>query len=202
MKLSFLRRPALLALALGLGLAACGGGKAEFQVKGTIVGLQYPGLVLTNNGANDLPVPDKATSFAFPGSIEYGTAYAVDFKKQPDHQICGFGADNLPGSQAETAGRQATINVLISCVLTAYTVGGTVTGLTADGLELNNGDQRTIILKAATSYAFPTALPYGTSYGITILTQPAGLKCTLVNPVGTIGDATVTNVNVNCVPAT
>jgi len=200
MKLSSLRLPAL-ALALGLTLAACGGGKAEFDVKGTIFGLAYPGLVLTNNGANDLAVADKASSFAFPGTIEYGTPYSVAIKKQPDHQTCGFGANNVPGSETETAGRQASINVLVTCVLNTAAIGGTVSGLTADGLQLNNGsDELKAVVKDATSYTFTNPLAFGTSYGISILAQPAGLTCRLENPVGTMGDAAITNINIICVP--
>ena len=51
-------RPAL-ALTLALTLAACGG-KATFPISGTIVGLQYGGLVLSTNGM-DLPVAANAT---------------------------------------------------------------------------------------------------------------------------------------------
>ena len=47
---SSLIRPAL-ALALAASLAACGGSdKAEFTVAGSVTGLVYDGLVLTNAG--------------------------------------------------------------------------------------------------------------------------------------------------------
>ena len=193
---SFLRRPALLALAAGLLVSACGG-KAEFDVKGTITGLQYDGMVLTNNGGNDLNVPAKATSFVFPGAIAYGTPYSVDFKKQPLHTEC------KRSNFADSAGRQASIVVEINCFLVQHAIGGTVTGLTAAGLELNNGsDDRVAVASAATSYAFPSKVEFGKSYSITILKQPAGLVCSLVNQVGVIGDIDVTTANVNCVPAT
>ena len=204
MKSTFLRRPLLLACGLGLALAlaACGG-KATFEVKGTIAGLQYDGLVLTNNGANDLPVRANATSFAFPSSIEYGTPFSVAVKTNPLHQICSFGSVTEPGGQADTAGRQVAIKVVISCALVAQDLGGAVSGLTADGLVLINGSNDQIgVAKDATVYKFASAVPYGTSYGITVLTQPTGLKCSVTNPIGVVGDAAVTNVNVSCVPAT
>lgn len=204
MKSSFLRRPLWLACGLGLSLAlaACGG-KATFEVKGTIEGLQYDGMVLTNNGANDLPVPAKASSFAFPGSIEYGTPFNVVVKKQPDHQSCNFGSNTEPGGQVDTAGRQVAIKVVITCLLVTQPLGGSVTGLTADGLVLINGSNDQIgILKDATTYNFASQISYGTSYGISVLTQPTGLKCTVANPNGVVGDAAITNVNVSCVPAT
>ncbi len=194
MSLLFLRRPLLLALALGLGLAGCGG-KAEFPVKGTITGLQYSGMVLTNNGGNDLPVAAGATSFTFPGAIEYGAAYDVNIKTPPLHQTCGR------NNSTDTAGRQISINVEITCSLVVRPLGGTITGLTVDGLELNNGSEDRIApLKDATSYQFRNPIAYGTSYSVTVLKQPPGLRCTVVNAGGEMADFDVANVNVSCVP--
>lgn len=193
MKLSFLRQPLLLALVLTLGLAACGG-KASFEVKGTVQGVNYPGLVLTNNGGGDLAVPAGATTFAFPGSIEYGTAYNVDFKSFPLHSTC------TRGNAADTAGRQASINVEIACGLVPHTLGGTITGLTADGLELINGSNDKVApAKDATAYVMTGQIPFGTTYGVTVLKNPTGLKCTVANGVGVMGDDNLGNINVTCV---
>ena len=198
MTFSFLRRPAALALVLGLGFAIAGcGGKAEFEVKGTITGLKYTGLVLMNNGGGDLPVPANATSFVFPGTIEYGTPYNVAVKANPLHSTC------TPSNFTDSAGRQATINVEITCLPTLHAVGGTVTGLTAEGLELNNGSEdRIAIPSGATSYAFAGKIAFATSYSVTVLKQPTGLKCSVSNQGGEMGDLDITNVNVSCVPAT
>ncbi len=195
MTFSFLRRPAALALALGLAVAGCGG-KAEFEVKGVITGLKYDGLVLVNNGGNDLKVAANATTFVFPGTIEYGTPYNVTVKTPPLHSTC------TPSNFTDSAGRQATINVEISCGLTPHTLGGTVTGLTAEGLELNNGSEdRIAIASGATSYAFAGKIPFATSYSVTILKQPTGLKCSVSNQGGEMGDVDIANINVSCVPA-
>lgn len=202
---SSLIRPAL-ALALALGLSACGGGgKAEFTVAGTVKGLVYQGLTLTTNGM-EITVNPPATagadvSYAFPNKLEYGDEYNVTIKNDPQHQNCNFAQSYQPINK-DTAGRLTRIDVIIECFIDAYTIGGTVTGLTADGLVLANGSRggTVTLAKSATSYVFPAPVAFGVTYGVTVLTQPAGLTCTVANSTGTMGDDKVNNINVNCVP--
>ncbi|MCG2586387.1 hypothetical protein [Massilia sp. TS11] len=181
------------ALVLALSLAACGG-KAQFTVGGTITGLFYDGLVLSNNGATISPKAND-TSFAFPGSIGYGTAYNVTITTQPRHVTCGV------VNGADTAGRFASINVVVNCSRNFYTISGTINGFTTGTLELTNGSTGGSIPLAggATTFTLPTVLD-GSPYSVTVLTQPAGFKCTVVNGNGIMGEAAVTNVVVNCAP--
>ena len=185
-----------LALALVLGLAGCGG-KADFPVSGTVLGLAYDGLVLTTNGM-DLPVAKGSTTFSFPKALSYGEAYAVSASAQPLHQTCKV------ANASDTAGRLASINVGVVCALNQFTIGGidTVTGLTTDGLTLTNGSNSGIVTVAAgaTSFTFGVLVQYGASYGVTVLTQPAGATCTVApNGTGIMGDAKITNIGVSCV---
>jgi hypothetical protein len=203
---SSLIRPAL-ALALALGLSACGGGgKAEFTVAGTVKGLVYPGLKLSTNGM-ELPVAPPATAgadvaFAFPNKLEYGDLYDVTFTGQPVHQTCGFPSTYRDPINKDTAGRLAKIDIIVECSIDVFTIGGTVTGLTADGLVLVNGSTggSITVAKDATAYQLAAPVPYGVTYGIAVLTQPTGLTCTVSNGVGTMGDAKVDNANVTCRP--
>ncbi|MBZ2208007.1 hypothetical protein [Massilia soli] len=192
MKSSFLR-PAL-ALALAAGLAACGG-TATFGINGTVAGQAYPGLVLTNNGV-DLPIAVGTTSFSFPGSLEYGDAYKVLVKTNPPHQTCE--AD--PRYNEGTAGRTAAINVPVQCIVNAFSVGGKITGLAAEGLVLTNGTTGGTInvVKDATVFVFANRVAFDQSYGVTILAQPTGQTCSVTNGVGLMGDAPVENILVNC----
>lgn len=195
---SFLR-PALLVVLI-TALTACGG-KATFDVAGTVTGLEYEGLVLANaNNSDTVTVAKGATSFRMPSTIEYGTEYQVVVKTQPAHQVCA-----IPEFSArDTAGRLAAINIPVSCTVNEYGIGGTVTGLTADGLVLVNGStDRVAIAKDATTYAFPRLVRFGSIYTVGVLTNPPGLKCTVVRGVGTMGtggDKAVTDINVSCVP--
>lgn len=204
---SFLIRPAL-ALALAAGLAACGGSdKAEFTVAGTVSNLSYEGLQLTNNGGDTITItpPAKAgdvVNFTFPSKLEYGDTYNVQVSKDPAHQTCGVNS-SYPVN-ADTAGRLAAINIPIACTINTFAIGGTITGLTATGLVLANGSTGGTVAPAkdATSYAFSLPVAYGQTYGVTVLTQPEGLTCSVSNPTGTMGDAAVANINVACVPRT
>ena len=212
---SSLIRPAL-ALALAASLAACGGSdKAEFIVAGSVTGLVYDGLVLTNGGV-PLKVAPPTTAggpvrFAFPDKLEYGDTYNVQVGTDPDHQNCGAvaPADGLYANNADTAGRLRTIDISISCNIDTYTVGGTITGLTGAGLVLANGSTGGTYSAAAPTtppsttpitYALPV-VAFGTTYGVTVTKQPAGQVCTVANPTGIMGDAEVKNVNVTCVAA-
>jgi hypothetical protein len=198
MKLSFLRPSLLLAAVLGVALAACGG-KAQFDVGGPISGLVYSGLELTNlKNGEVLAVPAGATSFKMTRSIDYGTEYDVKPTKQPAHQTCSI------GNGADTAGRMASINIGVLCSIAEYSIGGAVSGLTGTGLVVVNGSlagEQLAIAKDATTYVMPKTVPYDTTYGVVILSQPTGLKCTVANGVGKMGDASVTNINITCVPA-
>ncbi|HEU4663117.1 MAG TPA: M14 family zinc carboxypeptidase [Dokdonella sp.] len=96
--------------------------------------------------------------------------------------------------------------LLSDCTLTAtfepdqFTIGGTVAGLAVDGLVLSlNGGEPLDVPAGATSFAFPGTLPYGSSYDVTIETQPAIQACTVAHGSGDV-EAAVTNVAVSCGP--
>ena len=78
-----------------------------------------------------------------------------------------------------------------------YTIGGTISGLTAGGLVLANGSQTASPAANATSFTFPTAESSGASYAISVSSQPSGQTCTVVNGSGTVATANV-SVQVTC----
>ncbi|MEG1325916.1 MAG: hypothetical protein RSD99_13575 [Janthinobacterium sp.] len=193
MKLSCLRP--LAALLLTLGLAACGG-KASYEVGGTISGLNNEGLILANGG-EPLPVPAGKTSFTFAKRIDYGTEYDITVKQQPAHMTCGISGGS--GS----AGHYINISATVTCSQNKYTVGGTISGLTVDGLVLINGSTTTTVTKDATTFTMAGPVAYGDTYGVSVSVQPKGLQCDLVpgTEKGTMGEANVTTVKIACNPA-
>lgn len=193
MKLSCLRP--LAALLLTLGLAACGG-KASYDVSGTVSNLNNNGLILANSG-EELPIAAGQTSFTFKKRIDYGTDYNITFKQQPAHMTCSISGGS--GS----AGHYINISAAVSCSQNTYSVSGTISGLTVDGLELINGNVTTTVAKDAKTFTLNGAVADGTTYGVSVSTQPKGLLC-VVQPgtgAGTMGSANVTTVQIACNPA-
>lgn len=204
-----------LTLALAAGLSACGGGTSSHTVAGVVTGLQFGPLVLTTNGqeVSLQPAPKDASgnvpnvNFAFPNQLDYGDEYNVTLKQigsdannnpiyqQPPHQLCGPN-----GGTRDTAGRVATINAVISCELVSNTIGGTVSGLTADTLILVNGSTggRLTVAKNATTFTFEQKVTYGQTYGVTVLQQPTGQTCTVGNGAGEMGDLAISSITVTC----
>jgi hypothetical protein len=119
-------------------------------------------------------------------------------KTQPAHQNC-----TAYSGSADTAGRLSAINAVIVCVLVSNTIGGSITGLAADGLVLNNGSDTLALAKDAagaypTSFTFITPVTYGKTYGVTVLTQPTGQTCSVASGAGTMGDTVITSIKLTC----
>jgi sugar lactone lactonase YvrE len=79
-----------------------------------------------------------------------------------------------------------------------YAVGGTVTGLNAAGLELANGATSVTVPSGATTFTFAKALPSGTPYAVSVLSQPSDEACHIMNGNGSINGGAVTGIKVSC----
>ena len=107
------------------------------------------------------------------------------------------------GSAADTglpvAAQRVSTNLVV-VLANAFTVGGKVTGLKGSGLVLHNGGDSLTLLAGATSYVFPTPVPSGERYAVTVTTQPTdpSQSCTVAHGSGTIDAADVTDVDVTC----
>lgn len=78
-----------------------------------------------------------------------------------------------------------------------YTVGGTVTGLTGTLVLQNNmADNLTITTNGV--FTFRSPIGYGSSYDVSVLTQPTGQTCTIANGTGAFPGMSVTNVTLTC----
>jgi hypothetical protein len=183
------------AMALGLALSACSGDytntAASYVVGGSVAGLTTTGLVLAN-GSDTASLAAGATSFVFPTALASGSSYAVTVATQPANATCTVAAGS--GS----VGTAAVTSVAVSCVPIAFSVGGSVTGLTAAGLVLANGADTVAVAANATGFTLPTRVTQGASYTVTVQTQPAGEHCSLTSSTGTIAGGNVTNVAVAC----
>jgi hypothetical protein len=192
-------------LAAALLFSGCGGGDsssggdggapATYSIGGSITGLTAAGLVLAN-GSDTVSPAAGATSFTFATALTSGSGYAVMVKTQPNSGLCQV--TNGSGQ----VGSVAVTKVIVTCKAATYTIGGTITGLSATGLVLANGTDTVSPSAGATSFTFATAETNGWSYAVTVETQPNSELCQVANGSGQVGSVAVTNVIVTCKAAT
>ena len=172
-----------------------GGTGSTFSISVTVTGLSGSGLVLQNNGKDNLAISANGT-FTFKTPV---TAYLVTVLTQPSNptQTCAV----TGGSGTATAN---VTSVAVACTTNAVTatIGGTVSGLvdkTGVILQNNGGDSLTITANGPFTFKTPVTGPTD-AYAVTVLTQPVGPNqiCTVASGSGT-ASADVTNVSVTCV---
>jgi hypothetical protein len=193
-----IRKRVLPVLTIFLLIAACGGGKGgspSFRVGGAVSGLAGTGLVLQDNGRDDLMVSSDG-NFVFATAAASGSAYAVTVKSQPStpSQTC---------TAASGSGTVATANVtdvVITCVTNTYKVSVSVRGLAGAGLVLADNAADNLTVAANGTFDFATAVKSGAGYAVSVKTQPSVLSqtCSVAGGSGTATDANV-SVTVTCV---
>ena len=163
---------------------------SSFSVGGSIAGLTGSGLVLRDNGGDDLTVPANATSFTFPTKVASGAPFAVTIPTQPSSpsQACTVAGGSGNVGAADVG------SVTINCMTNSFTVGGNVSGLAGTVvLEDNGGDDVTVSSNGSFAFAMPVAS--GHPYAVTVLTQPLSpisQTCTVTSGAGTIAGAPIT----------
>jgi Putative esterase len=85
-----------------------------------------------------------------------------------------------------------------TAVSASYPVGGSVSGLSSGSVVLadNGGDDLTV--SANGTFTFATALADGSSYAVTVASQPSGQTCSVSGGSGTVSGGTVSSVLVSC----
>ncbi len=184
--------------------ASCGGGggddgttppPATYPVGGSIDGLEGTGLVLQNNGGNDLTAAGNG-AYTFSAAVARGSAYAVTVKTQPTapSQTCSV------GNGSGTVSTSGISNVAVTCATNAYRVGGNVTGLSGAGLvlQINGGDD--LALSSSGAFQFATGVASGKSYAISVKSQPVApaQTCFVTQAAGVVGATDVTSVILDC----
>jgi len=166
-----------------------------FTIGGTIAGLVGTGLVLRNNGGDDLTFATNATNFTFATSVASGATFAVTIQTQPSApaQTC-----TVTGGSG-TVGSAAVTSVVINCATNSFLIGGTVSGLSGTLVLRNNGTDTQTVTSNGT-FSFPTPVTSGGSYAVTVLTQPAtpSQTCAVSSGTGSVATASVTSVMVTC----
>lgn len=170
--------------------------RRRFTVGGTIGGLAGTGLRMQNNGTDDLAI-NADGRFTFSSAVESGRPYNVTIANQPSGPVQECTVQNGSGTVAAAN----VSNVRVQCVIIEFTLGGSVSGLAGAGLVLQNNGGDNLPIAANGGFTFPTSLPVGSPYDVSVATQPSTptQACTVTNGTGTMGRANVTNVAVGCV---
>lgn len=205
----FLHRSSNIAFALLAGLLGasfgCGGDDpfpkspaATFRVGGSVAGLKGGGLVLQNNGQDNLPIEADGT-FEFATPVEDGASYAVTIAAQPAGQDC-----SVQNGSGVIAGSDIT-SVAVSCEddappVPTRSIGGVVTGLKGKGLVLQNNGAGDIAVETDGPFVFAEPIQEGTEYSVSVAVQPADpvQLCLVTGGAGTAGDKDVTDITVKC----
>jgi hypothetical protein len=142
----------------------------SFSVGGLVNGLTASGLMVTD-GSTTTTLNATATSYQF---LELdGTSYDIEIAGQPTGETCVITKNmgKLDGASVNDA--------TITCGTTLYGLGGTISGLTGAGLMITDGIDTASPLTGDTTFSFPTKLPDGATYQITVSAQPAGESCSV-----------------------
>jgi len=163
-----------------------------YNVAVSVTGVGASGLVLENNGTDNLAVAANGT-FNFNTPVASGSPYSVTVLNQPLGGSCTVGN----GSGTIIAGNVS--NVTVSCVPNLYPISGTVTGLLSGrSLTLQDNGGNSTVLSANGTVNFSTLVASGSNYSVTVFSQPAGQSCSVTNGSGTVVGSAVSNVGVAC----
>lgn len=183
---------AVVALASGCGYSPTIG---EYSVGGVVSGLSTTNTegVLLSDAAGSAVFVSGDGKFSIDNAFPDGAAYDITVSSDvPTPKLkCTVdkGTGTISGSNVG--------DVTVTCMPATYKIGGTVKGLDAIGLILDNGVE-SVTLSEDGTFEFETPFLDGASFEVTIDQQPESGKCTMSNQKGTIDGADVTTVLVSC----
>jgi 6-phosphogluconolactonase len=168
----------------------------QYTVGGTVSGLSGSGLLLQLNGAGNTNVVLNGP-FKVGAPLPPGSAYSVTIATQPT-----FPAQTCQVANGTGTANADITNVTIICSpgVTSFTVSGVVSGLTGTGLVLQNNGGDDLAIAKNGGFTFAKPVTTGTSYTVTVSTQPTTptQSCRVTSGSGVIATANVINVAVVC----
>ncbi len=185
-------------------LVACGGSGGAgsgptYSVGGSVSGLVGSGLVLTAGGGNSVSI-SQAGSFTFPTSISTGARYDVTVASPPGNPSQTCTVSNGTGTVAG-----AVDNITVVCVVSQFSVGGSVSGLVGAGLILRDNSDDDLAVSSNGAFVFTNPVASGGAYSVSIISQPSNptQNCVLLagSAAGTVSSGNITDVSVVCASA-
>ena len=167
----------------------------QFQISGGVSGLLGAGLVLQNNGGDDLPIAANGR-FAFATPLGSGATYAVTVLSQPANPVQNCIVRNAAG----TINSANVADVAVLCGADRFTIGGNVAGLAGVGLRLQLNNAHELTLNRNGAFAFGVALPNAADYSVRVSAHPHDptQTCQVQNGVGVVAGGNVTTIAVIC----
>ena len=163
----------------------------SYKIGGNVTGLVGAGLVLRNNGGDDLPINTDG-SFQFAAGLASGAGYAVTVAEPAADALADLHRHRTARapSPAETSPTSPS-----RAPSTTNRSAGIITGLSGTVVLQNNGGDN-LVLTANGSFAFPTTLASGATYAVTVQTQPTSPYqiCAVTMGTGTVTNAAITDV--------
>jgi len=168
----------------------------SYTISGSISGLSGSGLVLRNNGGDDLAITNGATNFLFATSVADTQTYNVTVAMQPSSltQNCVVNSGNGTVSGSNITG------ISIVCTTQSFSIGGTVTGFAGTTMTLQNNGGNDLSISTDGAFSFSNPLIDGSAYNVTVSTQPTGTAkiCSINNGTGNLSNGNITNVAITC----
>ncbi len=137
-------------------------------------------LVVQDSKSDKLTFTSNGTQ-TFATSYASGSTYSVAVLTQPTGQTCTL-SSNSSGTIT------SNITVTATCVTNpVYTISVAVTGLTAGSLVVQDSQSDSLTFTTNSTQTFAKSYVSGSTYSVTVQTQPTGQTCTLSsNASGTI----------------
>lgn len=171
----------------------------RYAVTARVEGLTGSGLVLRNNGADDLAVTANGP-VTFPALVSSDAGYAVTVQRQPTAPTQTCSVVNGAGTSGLTSATVDTVRVV--CATRSFSVSGQVTGLVGTGLVLRNNGGDDAVPDSTGRFKFATPVASGSRYLVSVRSQPTQPSQTCTVNAGTeagpITDSDVANVSVSC----
>lgn len=183
---SFDKNPKIFSVLGNLGINS-----SSFKISGTVSGLGQSDSVELKNNSESLIITQNG-NFQFTNLLNPNENYSITISKQPSQKNCEVtnGTGVISGKDIQ--------NVTVVCTATGtISIGGTVANLVG-AVVLQNNSSNNLTLSSNGSFTFTTLQSPGSSYSVTILTQPNTYTCFVLNGSGIVSSSNITNININC----
>jgi uncharacterized delta-60 repeat protein len=159
----------------------------------------------TATAGSDYSPVSRTVSFADgetePRAVE--VPFVLDTIAEPDESV-NLTLSSVRGCAALGAQTSAELTIVDNdrpLAQSAFSIGGTVTGVVGSGLVLRHSTTGENLATGNGPFTFLQPLPVGFTYNVSVGTQPGNPSqiCTVTNGTGTMANANITNVAVDCV---